>query len=181
MTEERTFSNATESVAQARRFASGCLSGALPEVVDAVAVMVSELATNSVRHADSEFTLSIDRDADQIRVAVTDAGERLPSLRSPSPKEHSGRGLQIVDALADEWGVSEMAGRAGKTVWFVLALDPRKSDRALRRADRRSVGEPQGTRPGRHSPQLPRNRETRGTQDCVRGRRAITSAHLNAW
>ena len=168
MTEERTFPNATKSVAQARHYVTDCLSGAPPEVIDSAAVMVSELATNAVRHAESEFTLSIDRDAAQIRVAVTDAAEGLPRLRSPSPKEHSGRGLQIVDALADEWGVAEMIDRAGKSVWFVLALEARELDGALGSADRRPVGETKRTRARGQSSRAPRKRGSRGTQGCVR-------------
>jgi anti-sigma regulatory factor (Ser/Thr protein kinase) len=122
MSDERTFPHAVESVGRARHYALEALGEAPPDVIDSVAVMVSELATNSVRHAASAFTLSIERDHRQVRVAVTDDGDRLPSLRVPDPRDHSGRGLQIVRALADEWGVTESVGRPGKTVWFVLAL-----------------------------------------------------------
>ena len=121
MTDERAFANSVDSIARARRFAVGAIGDADPEVVDAIAVMVSELATNAVRHAASEFTVAVDADPQQIRVSVADAGDRLPSLRTPEPAEHSGRGLQIVRALADEWGVTENAVGPGKTVWFVLA------------------------------------------------------------
>jgi anti-sigma regulatory factor (Ser/Thr protein kinase) len=122
MKSERTFPNATQSIVRARRFAIETLTGLDPEVVDSLTVMVSELVTNSVRHAASEFTVSIDRNETRIRVAVSDLGERRPSMRNPGPTEPSGRGLQIVDALSDDWGVTETAGRSGKTVWFVLAL-----------------------------------------------------------
>lgn len=124
MTVERTFPNAPVSIPQARRYAVNVLTGVAPEVAEAVTLMVSELATNSVRHAATEFTVSIDRDPDEIRIAVTDAGDAQPMLRSPGPREHSGRGLQIVNALADDWGVTEMVDRPGKTVWFVVAVPP---------------------------------------------------------
>jgi anti-sigma regulatory factor (Ser/Thr protein kinase) len=119
---ERTFPSATQSVVRARRFAAETVTGLEPQLADSLAVMVSELVTNSVRHAASEFTVVIDRDAHQIRVAVSDLGEQRPSLRNPDPTEQSGRGLQIVNALSDDWGITETAGRSGKTVWFVLAL-----------------------------------------------------------
>jgi hypothetical protein len=106
------------------------LIGVAADLADAVAIMVSELATNSVRHAATDFTVSIDRDPREIRVAVTDAGHRQPALRSPGPTEHSGRGLQIVSALADDWGVTEMVDRPGKTVWFVVALPADRPGRA---------------------------------------------------
>lgn len=130
MSTERTFANSVASIGRARRFAVDALRDADPEVVDAVAVMVSELATNSVRHAASDFVVSVDCDAELIRVAVADAGDRLPSLRTPEPGEHSGRGLQIVRALADEWGVSENVAGPGKTVWFVLATRASSAQRA---------------------------------------------------
>jgi hypothetical protein len=45
-------------------------------------------------------------------------------MRSPGPNDPSGRGLQIVDMLSDEWGI-EPEVPAGKTVWFSLTFDPR--------------------------------------------------------
>jgi hypothetical protein len=43
-------------------------------------------------------------------------------VRSPAPTDTSGRGLQIVKALADNWGVVKGAASKGKTVWAVLAI-----------------------------------------------------------
>jgi two-component sensor histidine kinase len=127
MIAERTFPHAVESVGRARRYALDAVGDAPSEIVDSIAVMVSELATNSVRHAASPFTLTVDRGATRVRIAVADDGDTLPTLRTPEPREHSGRGLQIVRALADEWGVTENVGRPGKTVWFVLAFAPSTS------------------------------------------------------
>ena len=124
MTEERTFPNDPASVPRARRYARQVLTGVAADLADAVAVMVSELATNSVRHTATEFTVSIDRGPQEIRVAVTDVGDQQPTLRSPRLTEPSGRGLQIVTALADDWGVVEMVDRPGKTVWFNVAVRP---------------------------------------------------------
>jgi anti-sigma regulatory factor (Ser/Thr protein kinase) len=124
MSTRRTFPHAVESIGRARHFVLDAL-GELPDHVnDAIAVMVSELATNSVRHAKSPFTVTVHRDAARVRVAVGDEGDRLPSLRTPEPREHSGRGLQIVRALADEWGVTENAEGPGKSVWFVVSIAP---------------------------------------------------------
>jgi len=148
---ERTFPHAVESVGRARRYALDALGELPSEVVDSVAVMVSELATNSVRHAASPFTLSVDRDDARVRIAVADDGDRLPSLRTPDPREHSGRGLQIVRALADEWGVIENVGRPGKTVWFVVSIAP------IAPIARRSTNTTEASRPvhgasGGHAP-----------------------------
>lgn len=144
MTEERTFPSAPASVPQARRYTLQALTGVAADLADAVAVMVSELATNSVRHAATEFTVSIDRYPHEIRVAVTDAGEEQPTLRSPGPTEHSGRGLRIVSALADDWGVTEMVDRPGKTVWFVVAMPPGNLREGDAGADRIAAVRPEG-------------------------------------
>jgi anti-sigma regulatory factor (Ser/Thr protein kinase) len=182
MTLERTFANTTGSIVKARRYAVDALVGSPPEVIDSVAVMVSELATNSVRHADSDFTVTIDRDGDRVRVAVADAGSRLPSLRTPEPSEHSGRGLQIVDALADEWGVTEMADRAGKSVWFVLSLESQVTDADSRRAASSRTSEPQGAGPAGASRQAPirkssgERRDRRGQSRAHRRHQPATAA-----
>ena len=118
----RRFPNTPGSVTHARRFVQEHLDGAPPDVADAVAVMTSELATNSVRHAESEFEVGIDRTPDAIRIEVTDAGPGSPVVRSPDPAGPSGRGLYIVEQLADEWGVRRADGTGEKTVWFTVAL-----------------------------------------------------------
>jgi anti-sigma regulatory factor (Ser/Thr protein kinase) len=124
MTDERLFANTPESVTQARYFAMTVVGGVPREVEDAVAVMVSELATNSLRHAGTDFSVRVDRDDAKIRVAVTDAGPGQPAIRSPRPREPTGRGLQIVRALADDWGVTPLQDGRGKMVWFTLGVPP---------------------------------------------------------
>jgi hypothetical protein len=56
-------------------------------------------------------------------------------VRSPDPSEPSGRGLRIVQELADSFCVSELPGSPGKTVWFVVNLE--EQSRAQRRASAR--------------------------------------------
>jgi anti-sigma regulatory factor (Ser/Thr protein kinase) len=124
MTDERRFANAPGSVTQARHFAMAAIGSVPSDVAEAVAVMVSELASNSVRHAESQFTVRVDRDAKKIRVAVADTGPGEPALQSPRPQDHSGRGLHIVGALADEWGVVPLQDGRGKVVWFTMRVTP---------------------------------------------------------
>jgi anti-sigma regulatory factor (Ser/Thr protein kinase) len=90
-----------------------------PNIAERVVVMVSELATNSVRHAHSSFAVTVERTPRDSRSSVFDVGLERPAMRSPRPGEPTGRGLRIVEALADNWGVTTHAG-AGKTVWFSL-------------------------------------------------------------
>ena len=117
MSESRTFANEPASVRQARRFVSQHLDGLTAERAESVILMVSELVTNSIRHADSQFTVSVDASSRTVRVEVTDGGPGNPIPKTPTSVQTSGRGLQIVAQLAHDWGVRARRG-GGKTVWF---------------------------------------------------------------
>jgi anti-sigma regulatory factor (Ser/Thr protein kinase) len=97
------------------------------EVSDAVAQIVAELAANAVIHGRARgrgFELRLvhlDHETDAVlRIEVSDAcGERRPpepgALREPAPGADSGRGLLLVEALADRWCVRDREP-GGKTV-----------------------------------------------------------------
>lgn len=120
----RRFASVAASVPAARRFAAGVLGWLPADVLDAVLVVVSELVTNAVVHGRSAVDVQVDGDpgAGRVRVAVTDAGGGRPRTQRPGPEESHGRGLQIVEALADLWGVEPAASGRGKTVWAELAV-----------------------------------------------------------
>jgi anti-sigma regulatory factor (Ser/Thr protein kinase) len=120
----RGFTSSPDSVTQARRYVQEQLHGVSQDVSDAVAVMTSELATNSIRHAGSDFEVGVERGPDTIRVEVTDRGSGAPTVRSPDATSPSGRGLFIVEQLSDSWGVDPARDRRSKTVWFTVALLP---------------------------------------------------------
>lgn len=97
------------------------------ERVDAVQLVVSELVTNAVLHAPESHTITLElfMSGNDLRVTVSDDSERQPERRdhrAPVTAE-SGRGVEIVDALADRWG-TELRPPAGKTVWCDLKADP---------------------------------------------------------
>ena len=92
----------------------------LQALVDVAELLVSEVVTNSIRHALAGGWVSVARGPDRVRVEVTDTGGGVPTPRQAEPHEPTGRGLAIVDALADRWGVEEPSGQ-GKTVWFELS------------------------------------------------------------
>ncbi|MGN6870031.1 MAG: ATP-binding protein [Solirubrobacteraceae bacterium] len=122
MKETRTFEHVPESVAAARRFATELLAGGLdPDALQGIRLMVSELATNCIRHTDSGFELTIIQRRDRVRVEATDHGAGEPRRRSPKPTDPTGRGLQIIDMLSSDWGYDKTPG-SGKTVWFMLDL-----------------------------------------------------------
>jgi anti-sigma regulatory factor (Ser/Thr protein kinase) len=115
-----TFPSESPSIAGARRFVTGAL-GEVPGPVGAdIALMVSELVTNAIRHAGTDFRVTVDRTPAAVRVSVTDGAPGRPVALDPGPQDLSGRGLMIVDRLADAWGVDP--ARPGKTVWFSIAL-----------------------------------------------------------
>ncbi|MET7637161.1 ATP-binding protein [Streptomyces sp. NPDC005438] len=98
----------------------------LGPVVDEAALIVSELVTNGVRYSEAEFlTVALRRRGDVLVIEVSDpAGSLLPTMRDPGPEDCGGRGLHVVDALAERWGVRPHPG--GKTVFAHLALGGRR-------------------------------------------------------
>ncbi|WP_371483537.1 ATP-binding protein [Kitasatospora sp. NBC_00315] len=89
-------------------------TAAAPQVVDAILLTVSELLTNAHVHAHSSGELVLVWDGRCLHVSVHDSGAGLPQPRLPDGERPNGRGMVIVDALADEWGV-RLQGE-GKTV-----------------------------------------------------------------
>ena len=83
------------------------------------ALVVTELATNAIEHARSDFTVSVVGSGTGIRIEVRDWSPLEPRLQKSSPTALSGRGLLLVDALASTWGIV----RSGdvKVVWAHLA------------------------------------------------------------
>ncbi|WP_043618016.1 ATP-binding protein [Nonomuraea candida] len=91
----------------------------LAHVMDDCLLIVSELVTNAVRHGGSAYTLRLEERAGRLHGEVFDPGEGVPCRRSPGVEALSGRGLQIVAAIADDWGVTRADN--GKLVWFALS------------------------------------------------------------
>jgi DNA-binding NarL/FixJ family response regulator len=84
--------------------------------LEIVELLTSELVTNAVRHAKSAARVAVEVVGAKVRVSVTDDGPGVPATARPSPDAESGRGLELVEGLADRWGVIELD--VGKTVWF---------------------------------------------------------------
>lgn len=122
MTTSRSFPNALREVGSARRFVSEALTGVTQAAVEDTFLMVSELATNCVRYTSTPFTVSVDCTPLGVRVEVADNGGGEPVLQPLQCTEPGGRGLRIVQVLADDWGVIPSTGPLGKIVWFTLAI-----------------------------------------------------------
>lgn len=117
---QQLFDAQPESVSQARAFAAQALDGwGLRARAEDIRLCVSELATNAVVHGTApghRFLVKLDSDDDVVRLEVHDSHRRQPAVREPAATDISGRGLQLVAALSDEWGVEDRAS-AGKIVW----------------------------------------------------------------
>ncbi|MEU5839001.1 ATP-binding protein [Streptomyces diacarni] len=115
----------TSSVARARaHLRSHLLRWGFPEDLGHTAqLVISEFVTNAVLHTDTgRIGCSIHLDGSRLRIEVTDEGTqtRAPQPRSAGPDEVNGRGLQLVGALAQRWGVSARDTRCGRVVWAEL-------------------------------------------------------------
>lgn len=113
-----------DSAASARDFVERALarSRCPPDVIDQARLLTSELVTNAIRHAATESRVTVTCDGRRIRVEVEDDGCGRAVLQPPSPDAAGGRGLQIVDTVAERWG-DRPASRDGYAVWFELLND----------------------------------------------------------
>lgn len=122
----RSFEPEADQVREARKFVSSQLCAWGIGDLDAP-LLVSELATNAVLHARSDFTVTVSLTDQTVRVEVFDRNSRLPSFGTVSALAYSGRGLMLVQAMSESWGV-DGHGEEGKTIWFEMAA--RKSSAA---------------------------------------------------
>ncbi|WP_107055641.1 ATP-binding protein [Streptomyces sp. NRRL F-5135] len=98
----------------------------LAELAYRAELLASELTTNSVRHTKGPASVRLHWLFPVLRVSVWDMGPDLPELRRPHAEADGGRGLAILDLVADRWGGCTIRegpyGPGGKTIWFELAL-----------------------------------------------------------
>jgi anti-sigma regulatory factor (Ser/Thr protein kinase) len=115
------------SPAEARRLVSrSLLEWGLAGMLDAAALLITELVTNSVLHARSETELVVTADGQRLHVEVCDASPVVPRLVRHSLTAVTGRGIRLLDTLATGWGV--VATGEGKCVWFALDASRARAD-----------------------------------------------------
>jgi anti-sigma regulatory factor (Ser/Thr protein kinase) len=119
---DRSFAPDAASIRAARRFVLAAAGDLAPDLRDVISVMVSELAMNAVQYARTPFVVRIELTGGSLLVEVTDSGGGNPEAQPlPPASSPHGRGLYLVDRLADEWGVSPAADGLDRTVWFRVA------------------------------------------------------------
>jgi anti-sigma regulatory factor (Ser/Thr protein kinase) len=118
----------TDAPGRARRWVLTQLEGYIePTAAEDVALVVSELVTNSVLHANvgprRTLTVQLVRLDARVRISVIDPGSRLePRVLPPDPDRLGGFGLFVVDEVSEAWGV-ERDGTVGTRVWCDIPLD----------------------------------------------------------
>jgi anti-sigma regulatory factor (Ser/Thr protein kinase) len=121
--EMRVFLGARSQIRGVRAFVAEALISC--PVADDVVLLASEVAGNAVLHTASgrggTFTVVVVPDAGRVRVEVHDDGgsDSAPGTRMAKIPDESGRGLNLVEQLATQWG--HLGGRNGRVVWLELA------------------------------------------------------------
>ncbi|MFG2648214.1 ATP-binding protein [Streptomyces sp. NPDC048436] len=113
-------------IGQVRRIVSAQLRyWRLDPLIDRAALGVTELLTNVHRHAqpDKGCTVEIELLLDRLTVSVHDNDPRLPEVGVAEPFATCGRGLAMIAAVSESWGVRPH-GDTGKVVWFTLPAAP---------------------------------------------------------
>ncbi|MGI8762103.1 MAG: ATP-binding protein [Jatrophihabitantaceae bacterium] len=94
------------------------------DTIDEVVLVASELVGNAIRHTPAApphpLDVSWEVEADGVTVRVADSSEQYPTPRLATPDAPSGRGLAIVAAMSDSWGVDPADG--GKRVWAHVSV-----------------------------------------------------------
>ena len=120
LTRTMTWDAEASNIAEARRFvADELVAHGLDDAVPDARLVVSELATNAVRHAGSRFSVSVDVMGADVTITVTDPSSTLPTLLHATSLHDNGRGLAIVAELSSSWGVTPEP-HGGKSVWALI-------------------------------------------------------------
>lgn len=115
------------SAGRARRFVSDALAAAEADAaVDVATLLVTELVSNAVLHAEGELGVRVSCEDGSVRIEVADGSPENPRPQEQPRDATTGRGLLLVDALSASWGVRPDG--VGKVVWFELP-HPRPADR----------------------------------------------------
>jgi anti-sigma regulatory factor (Ser/Thr protein kinase) len=124
--EPQTLPHTPAAPALARRYLVSRAAAWPAGLLDIVVLLTSELVTNAVLHGLGPVQLMLIEDGNLVTVEVSDgeAGPLPMAPRRPADVDSHGRGLLVVDHLADRWGCRARRTAPGKTVWFELRRSP---------------------------------------------------------
>ena len=86
--------------------------------IEPVMLVANELVANAIVHAQSAPVLSLAETGSDLMLRVSDDSSAPPVAQTPGPEEFAGRGLMLVAALADRWGIEPR--ESGKSVWVAF-------------------------------------------------------------
>jgi anti-sigma regulatory factor (Ser/Thr protein kinase) len=122
------FERSVHAPREARHFVADTLEAwRCPTLVDDASLIVTELATNAVVHAQTDFIVTLTRSRRGVRISVEDSSFVAPTVAMAPRSATSGRGLTLVAAVANRWGDGSVG--SGKVVWAELS-DEGSADRA---------------------------------------------------
>jgi anti-sigma regulatory factor (Ser/Thr protein kinase) len=116
MPPQRDFEPTPEAVRAARRFVEEALPGTVDQAD--IVLIVSELASNVVRHAKTNFTVDLTSD-EHVRIEVSDGSSIIPAVEELAENKF---GLRLIEEVTDRWGIESTD--TGKTVWVEFDYDP---------------------------------------------------------
>ncbi|MDA8285682.1 MAG: ATP-binding protein [Actinomycetota bacterium] len=90
------------------------------DVEEIAVLLTSEVATNAVRHARTDFQVTLERRSRELLVKVRDGSPAVPKALDPPLDSEGGRGLSMVRILSSRWGSSTRVD--GKLVWFAVEV-----------------------------------------------------------
>jgi anti-sigma regulatory factor (Ser/Thr protein kinase) len=111
-----------QAVAIARAFVGDAIRawGAGAEDIASAELLASELVTNAVLYGYGARTIALRRESHRLRIGVSDSAPGVPTRREAGGEDEIGRGMQLVEAYAESWGVEPHDD--GKAVWCEIVI-----------------------------------------------------------
>ncbi|MGJ5898362.1 ATP-binding protein [Streptomyces niveiscabiei] len=88
------------------------------DLLATIELLASEVIANAVVYSGATCSVAVTRNLESLRVEITDENPSLPTITEAEPDDETGRGLLLVDTLADTWGTQPSS--LGKTTWFEI-------------------------------------------------------------
>ncbi|AGP56328.1 ATP-binding protein [Streptomyces rapamycinicus] len=107
-----------ERAAQIRRISAAHLRlWGISDCIETARLLISELVTNAIRYGErDDISFSLSHLKGEVRIDVDDGTPGRPRVKRPTIDKETGRGMLIVDTLADEWGTSDDGSRTWATI-----------------------------------------------------------------
>jgi anti-sigma regulatory factor (Ser/Thr protein kinase) len=122
----RHFEPTPQSVRAVRSYLREVLGDADEEVLADAELLASEVSANVVAHALTDYEVRVLTEGDRVRIEIADGSSVIPAIKDMAEDSEEGRGLVLLEGLADAWGAEERAG--GKIVWFELTPSRRQPE-----------------------------------------------------